>query len=256
MSSIFDSQEFNRNLFFPRPDNSQTPAGKDEIFIKVESDIRVHVRRHPNPAAKFSLLYFHGNGEIVSDYDDLERYISILEAELIICDYRGYGKSEGAPTLRKVLHDARFIYCYLKENGKLLTKVCVMGRSLGSASAIEICSRYKEIDCCVIESGYADPVPLVERRGLKINSTTHEEDMLFNNSKKIQNISCPLLIMHGNNDTLINPNEAELNHQNAGSKTKILQLLDGVGHNDILLSHDYFPSLKRFFNETTSITGR
>lgn len=147
------------------------------------------------------------------------------------------------------------IYCHLRDNGKLLAGVCVMGRSLGSACAIELCARHKEIDGCVIESGYADPVPLVERRGLKIDSITAEEDELFNNSKKIARVSCPLLIMHGKGDTLIYPHEAKLNYKQAGSKVKTLKLLEGVGHNDILLSPDYFPSLKHFFDETAAITG-
>jgi len=254
MSSIFDTPQFNANLFFPRPDRLAPPDGTDEIYIEVEPGVQVHVRRHPLSDAKFTLLYFHGNGEIASDYDELSKAFAYLGAEFIVCDYRGYGRSGGQPTLRTALKDADSIYQTLKNDGKLLESVCVMGRSLGSASAIELCSRYPEIDCCVIESGYADPIPLVERRGLRIESTTPEEDALFNNSQKIKKVTCPLLIMHGEDDILIFPQEAELNYQQAGSESKALQILEGVGHNDILMAPDnaYFKCLQRFFDKVMS----
>lgn len=251
MPSIFDTPQFNANLFFPRPDRLAPPEGTDEIYIDVEPGVQVHVRRHPLPDAKFTLLFFHGNGEIASDYDELSKAFAHLGSEFIVCDYRGYGRSGGQPTLRTALKDAGSIYQALKNDGKLLETVCVMGRSLGSASAIELCSRYPEIDGCVIESGYADPIPLVERRGLRIGSTTPEEDALFNNSQKIKKVTCALLIMHGEDDILIPPQEAELNYQQAGSKSKALQILEGVGHNDILMAPDnaYFKCLQGFFDK-------
>ncbi|TDJ57278.1 MAG: alpha/beta hydrolase [Nitrospina sp.] len=251
MTSVFDSPEFNQNLFFPRRDEANPPAGTDEIYIEVAPQIEIHARKYLLPQAKFSLLYFHGNGEIVSDYDGMSALYSNMGGELIVCDYRGYGLSEGHPSLRIVLQDAHKIYQTLKKDGKLLKSVCVMGRSLGSASAIELCGHYAEISACVIESGYADPVPLVERRGLKIGKMTKEEDALFNNSLKISKVVCPLLIMHGADDFLIYPQEAKLNFQQAGAKDKALQILEGVGHNDIMMAPDngYFNCLNAFFDK-------
>lgn len=251
MTSVFDSAQFNSNLFFPRSDRMAPPDGTDEIYVEVEPGVEVHVRRHPSLTAQFSLLYFHGNGEIASDYDEMAKAFTSLEAEFVICDYRGYGRSGGQPSLRTVLQDAHKIYQTLKNDGKLLDSVCVMGRSLGSASTIELCSHYPEINFCIVESGYADPIPLVERRGIRIEGISPEENALFNNSQKIKNVKCPLLIMHGEDDTLIYPHEAELNYQQAGSEVKQLHILEEVGHNDILLAPDnaYFNCLQSFFDK-------
>ncbi|MFQ5450448.1 MAG: alpha/beta hydrolase [Nitrospinaceae bacterium] len=250
MPSLFDSSEFNENLFFPRQDPSPVPGDSEEIYIEVEPRVRIHARRYPTGPARFSLLYFHGNGEIVSDYNELNPYFAILGAEMTVCDYRGYGKSEGTPTLRNLLKDAHTIYRTLYDQGKLLDRVCLMGRSLGSAAAIELCSVHREISGCVIESGYADPVPLVERRGLKMAAATPEEDALFNNSLKIKQVTCPVLILHGEDDFLISPKEAELNYRKAGSAIKYLEILEGVGHNDMMMAREngYFSSLKYFFD--------
>ena len=249
MISVFDSRQFNENLFFPRPDPLPGSSDSEEIYVEVAENINVHCRRHPSSQARFSLLFFHGNGEVVSDYDDIVGAFAALGAETIVCDYRGYGKSAGTPSLRKALEDAETIYRYLRDKGKLRSDVCVMGRSLGSAPAIELCSKFSEISSCIIESGYADPIPLVERRGLRIDQTTPEEDALFNNSLKIKKVQCPLLIMHGEDDFLILPKEAKLNHSQAGSKMKTLKLLEGVGHNDMMMAEDggYFSCMKRFF---------
>ena len=248
MSSIFDSQAFNANLFFPRGDTGATPGNSDEIQVQVGPETFIHVRRHPSPKARFSLLFFHGNGEIVSDYDNFAEIFNSMGAELIIADFRGYGRSTGSPTLRAALEDAHKIYDQLKSNSKLKEKVCIMGRSLGSAPTLELCAKRSDVAGCVLESGYADPIPLVERRGLKIDKTTPEEDAVFNNSQKIRSVNCPLLIMHGSDDFLISPHEAKLNYDNAGSKLKHLEILEGVGHNDMMMNPSYFSTLKQFFD--------
>jgi alpha-beta hydrolase superfamily lysophospholipase len=248
VASIFDSQVFNVNLFFPRADSSSIPGGTDEYYIDADKGVRIHVRRHPNSSAKLSLLFFHGNGEIVSDYDNLAEHFSKLGVELIIADFRGYGKSTGTPTLRKTLLDAHLIFDYLKNEKIYKSKIVVMGRSLGGAPTIELCSKRSDIHACVLESAYADPIPLVKRRGLNIEKTTPEEDALFNNSLKISKAKCPTLIMHGSDDFLISPQEAKLNYENAGAKIKRLEILEGVGHNDMMMNPFYFSTLKRFFD--------
>ncbi|MBT3922121.1 MAG: alpha/beta fold hydrolase [Nitrospina sp.] len=248
MSSVFDSQAFNANLFFPRGDTGSTPDNCDEIQVKVAPETSIHVRRHPSSEARFSLLFFHGNGEIVSDYDNFAEIFNSMGAELVIADFRGYGRSTGSPTLRASLEDAHKIYDELKSNGKLKEKVCIMGRSLGSAPTLELCAKRSDVAGCVLESGYADPIPLVERRGLKIDKTTPDEDEVFNNSQKIRSVKCPLLIMHGSDDFLISPHEAKLNYDNAGSKLKHLEILEGVGHNDMMMNPSYFSTLKQFFD--------
>lgn len=248
MTSIFDSQAFNANLFFPRSDNSPAPHDADEYFIEVGEGARIHARRHPNPNAKLSLLFFHGNGEIVSDYDNLAELFSSMGIELIVADFRGYGKSSGTPTLRTSLEDAHKTFDYLKDKKVLKNIVAVMGRSLGGAPTIELCCKRSDIQACILESAYADPIPLVERRGLRIDKTTPEEDAVFNNSQKIAAVKCPLLIMHGEDDFLISPKEAKLNYDKAGSTTKILEILPRVGHNDMMMSPSYFSTLKHFID--------
>jgi hypothetical protein len=251
MESIFDLPAFNDNLFFPRRDFESAPPGAEDVFVPAAPGIRVHARRYLNDRARLSLLYFHGNGEIVRDHDDMAPQFAEAGAELVVAEYRGYGMSDGRPTLRAVLQDAHAVYRFLREKGILRGKVAVMGRSLGSGPAIELCSCEEGIDGCVIESGYADPIALLRRRGLDVDMITPEEERLFDNSRKIASVRCPLLVMHGEDDALIAPQEACLNYENAGSSRKKLVLLPMVGHNDIFYALDgaYFRTLGEFFAE-------
>jgi esterase/lipase len=59
--------------------------------------------------------------------------------------------------------------------------------------------------------------------------------------------------MHGADDFLIYPHEAKLNYDNAGSKKKHLEILEGVGHNDMMMSSSYFSTLKQFFDTWSSL---
>ena len=94
----FDSEEFNERLFFPRPDVSACPAGAVDLRVPV-SGATLHLRLHPSADARCTVLLFHGNGEVVADYDDYARSYARAGATLAVVDFRGYGASTGTSTL-------------------------------------------------------------------------------------------------------------------------------------------------------------
>ena len=59
--------------------------------------------------------------------------------------------------------------------------------------------------------------------------------------------------MHGADDVLISPYEAKLNYGNVKSKIKKLEILKGVGHNDMMMADSYFITLKQFFDSWGSL---
>ncbi|MDQ3363952.1 MAG: lysophospholipase [Myxococcota bacterium] len=139
MTSIFERPEFSNALFFPRRDHTAPPTGAHDLMVDVGDGIHVHVRRHAAPGARCTLLLFHGNGEVVADYDGAAAQFAACGAALAIADYRGYGASEGVPTLRGVIEDARPLAeaVAAEQAGPLV----VMGRSLGGAAAHELYAR-------------------------------------------------------------------------------------------------------------------
>lgn len=240
--SIFDRDEFNQRLFFPRDDASEAPAGATDRYIDVEG-AQLHVRTYAAPAGLPTLLLFHGNGEVVADYDATAARFARAGAGLAVMDYRGYGLSTGTPTLRTVVSDARTVAEAVKPQ-------VVMGRSLGGVAAHELYARPTPgMTGVVLESALFDLAGLIRRRGLvPPASFTDDERAAFEPAAKLARGKLPLLLLHGEQDELIVLAEAEAAAAAAGTieADKGLAVIPERGHNDISISAEYWKVLAAF----------
>lgn len=241
MTSIFDRDEFNHALFYPRADTTPPGDGAVDLMIEVEPGVRVHVRHHQRDA-RCTLLLFHGNGEVVADYDDAAERFAAAGAALAVADYRGYGASEGEPTLRHAIADARPIAAAFA--GALV----VMGRSLGAAAAHELyADAPANLRGVILESAFCDLVGLVRRRGLVPPHTWAPRDLAtFDPATKLARGKLPLLVLHGERDDLVVPAEAQASLAAAGTDDKQLVMVPGRGHNDVSLGAAYWRALESF----------
>jgi alpha-beta hydrolase superfamily lysophospholipase len=218
----------------------------------VEDGVRLGARFFPWEPAEPHVIFFHGNGEIASDYNDIGPIYNQHNLNLIVVDYRGYGHSTGQPTASSLLSDARTVFCELKdwlESQDRTGSLIAMGRSLGSVPALEIgCCYPNDIDGLIIDSGFARTVPLLNRLGVATDTLGITEMDGFANFDKIREIDKPTLIIHGQEDDMIPVEDAELLLRNAGTSRKHLMLAPGCGHNDILLRCEkaYFETIGHF----------
>ncbi len=243
--SLFDSDAFNERLFFPRGDVTPPPDGAHDDFVEV-GGASLHVRYHGVSPERLTMLLFHGNGEVVGDYDDAAGLFAAAGFGLAVVDYRGYGQSTGSPTLRTAISDAHVILGAV--HATAAAPIVVMGRSLGSSCAADLYGKNLPIIAgVVIESGLADLAGLVRRRGLDAPAQFTDEDRaMFDPLPKLARGSGPLLVMHGERDTMIAPREAEATFAAAGTKAKKLVIVPGRGHNDVSLSRTYWDALAAF----------
>jgi fermentation-respiration switch protein FrsA (DUF1100 family) len=243
-SSLFDSHEFNERLFFCRADAGPAPFDADDALIPVEG-ATLHLRWHHRLADAPALLLFHGNGEVVSDYDELAPRFAACGVNLVVVDYRGYGRSSGTPTLRNAIADAPRVVAAVAARAR---RLLIMGRSLGSACAAEL---YQAPADAVIgfiwESGAVDLYDLVRRRGIAPPAQLPEADLeTFDPRRKLRRGKRPLLVLHGEADDLIAAEEAELAFDAAGTAHKILRLIPGHGHNDLGYAPLYWEAMASF----------
>ena len=208
-----------------------------------------------------TLLYFHGNGEIVADYEELGPLYKERGLNFFPVDYRGYGRSDGTPTGSNLLTDAVSIFeatdKIFADQNLTPTRFYVMGRSLGSASAIEV-ARYAgsrtdgslQLDGLIIESGFADTFALIARLG---GPTIQADDAKqgFGNASKISQITIPTLIIHGKADFLIPASEGQTLYDRSAATDKQLVLIPGAGHNDLMIvgMEQYFGAINQFVNQ-------
>lgn len=251
---ILDRPEVLAILFYPRRDVGapRLAAGTHTVRISVADGVEVGGRVFSAGAEAPAVLYFHGNGEIASDYDSIAPLYTRIGLTLFVLDYRGYGRSDGTPSASTLICDA--CACYEKARDvlgglKLAPRdLYVMGRSLGSAAALEVASRAGDgIKGLIIESGFAYTFALIERIGfLQIADALEQRDG-FGNLDKIGRVTVPTLIIHGERDWLIPINDAELLSEASAAKDKTLLRIPGAGHNDLMLvgRKAYFDAIAR-----------
>ena len=225
-------------VFHPRPEGALDARGFERLTVPVGDGITLGGRFYAAGTNNPTILFFHGNGEIVADYADLAPLFTRMGINFLPMDYRGYGRSTGSPTVTTMLTDAHAALAYsrqwLADHG-YAGRLVVMGRSLGSAPALELAAAHtNEIAALIIDSGFSDALALVQRLGWRQAGSPGMTDTLFRHGEKIRQYHGPTLIIHGTQDMIIPVSDAQALHQASGSATKRLLLIRGAGHNDLL----------------------
>lgn len=238
--SQLDKPMITSRVFYPRPDMSMFPdQGAQDLYIPVGDGVQLMARAHLASAQGVHILFFHGNGEIVSDYDQMGQVYKQLGISFIPVDYRGYGKSTGSPSLTWMLRDAHltldFVRSWLKEQDRT-GPLLLMGRSLGSACALELASkRQQEFSGLIIESGFAYTMPLLRLLGIDVQALGLDESQGLGNLDKMGLVKLSCLIMHAELDQIIPISEAKALYQACPAEEKAFQEIAGANHNDIFL---------------------
>jgi alpha-beta hydrolase superfamily lysophospholipase len=228
-------------LFHPRPEMGRSTAGKNRVdmIIPVEEGIHVGASLHLVAKDAPMILFFHGNGEIVSDYDDLGGLFNEKGLNFFVADYRGYGSSNGSPSVTSMIQDAHVIFDFVRDymaSEKVTGSLCVMGRSLGSASALELAAtREKDFNALIIESGFAWMKPLLQTLGVFSEELNAAPQSGFENVDKIKNFLKPCLVIHAQYDHIIPFSDGQTLFNACPSENKNLLEIKGANHNDIFL---------------------
>ncbi len=237
--SAFDRPEILDRVFHPRSDFSPPVSSNSmrHLHFEVAEGINIGATLHHTDKSNPVIIFFHGNGEIVSDYDDFGSVFSRIGVNFFPIDYRGYGQSNGIPTLTAMMNDCHVLFrkakSWLMENG-FTGPVIVMGRSLGSASALEVASVYKDdIDALIIESGFAYIMPLIRLLGISNDYPGVNEENGPKNYEKIQEFKKPTLIIHAEFDHIIPFSDGETIYKNSMSPSKKLLEIKNADHNSI-----------------------
>ncbi|MDY6903109.1 MAG: alpha/beta hydrolase [Thermodesulfobacteriota bacterium] len=258
--SLFDCPAVNAFLFHPRKASGPQPeiAGDTrllprDITIPVGEDgTIIGAKFHHSGDDSPVVLFFHGNGEIVADYDEIGGLYTSLGINFFPVDYRGYGKSTGTPGVESMMADCHTIFAFAKEwlrdNG-YTGNVIVMGRSLGSASALELAaSNQQAIDGLIIESGFARVLPLLRLLGVDLEGEGIAEDSCFRNLEKAAHYDKPLLVIHAEYDHIIPFSDGRALFDACPSAVKQFIKIENADHNTIFYYgiEPYMSAIKEF----------
>jgi alpha-beta hydrolase superfamily lysophospholipase len=207
------------------------------------------------------VLMFHGNGEVITDYlYDFNRAIEEAGANFAIVDYRGYGLSEGEPSLSAILEDGRAAWSHFTGTlGLPAAKIIVMGRSLGSIPALELASGPgRACRGVIIESGIAgfsrwieSLEPMLLGLGLDFQELSRELARVLDHEAKVKKIQSPLLILHTEGDMIVPSWNARELYRWADPARTTLKIFPLGDHNTIFFINaaEYFQAIGEFIEK-------
>ena len=238
-------------LFYPRTYCKTAPENAYDLFVTVEEGVSIAVRFYVGVWDWPWILFFHGNGEVASDYDEIAPLYYQKGINLIVAGYRGYGASEGVPTFSSMINDAHYIFRAVEEEIKKKEyqhELWIMGRSLGSISALELASKYsRSFEGIIVESGFLCVSRLIEHLGLPCSYKDLGE-LESECIEKAKKITIPALIIHGEFDSLIPVWLAEELYHSLGSSIKKMAVIPNADHNNLMFAgmEQYFKSIQQF----------
>lgn len=179
-----------------------------------------------------TVLYFHGNYRNIGNNLDQTRRLHELGYNVLLADYRGYGKSRGGPPSEsKVYEDAETIWQYLiRQRGAELKKTFIYGHSLGGAIAIDLAVHHPEAAGLITEGTFTSMQAMGEKDygflpiGLLLNQR-------FESIAKVPSLKIPVLFIHGSWDKKV-PVEMGKQLYSAAPEPKKLLLIEGGEHNN------------------------
>ncbi|CAN6464211.1 unnamed protein product [Victoria cruziana] len=171
----------------------------DVLRIKTRKGNEIIAMYVRNPMANLTLLYSHGNAADLGQMHELFVELSIhLRVNLMGYDYSGYGQSSGKPSENNTYADIEAVYnCLIEKYGAKEENIILYGQSVGSGPTLDLATRMHHLRAIVLHS------PILS--GLRVMypvKHTYWFD-IYKNIDKIPLVGCPVLIIHGTSDEVV-----------------------------------------------------
>lgn len=187
-----------------------------------------------NPINTVTIVYSHGNAtDIGRIYDWMDIIHQSCQVNIVCYDYVGYGSNTGKPSEQGCYDCINSVYEYLVTDNNINSNdIILFGRSIGTGPTVDLASRLSKNDVCalkgiILQSPYTSIFGVVSQ---KIATASMCIDK-FRNKSKIDSVTCPITVLHGDQDEIIPFDHAEKLHRKS-QKCRLIKLEDG-GHNDL-----------------------
>jgi pimeloyl-ACP methyl ester carboxylesterase len=206
-----------------------------EYFFDIEPGVRInglHFYRN-NPAGL--ILYFHGNTRSIKGWAKYAKDFYRYNYDVVLVDYRGFGKSTGKRSEKEMLSDMQFVYDTLRQTYPE-SHLIVYGRSIGSGFATKIASDNNP-SYLILDAPYYSFVKVV-KRFLPILPVRYVLRYHLRTDKWIQLVTCHTYILHGTKDWLIPIKHSERLQEFNPKKITLIRI-HGGGHNNLPKFDEY-----------------
>ncbi|TXD69194.1 alpha/beta hydrolase [Aequorivita lipolytica] len=208
----------------------------EEIFLNTTDGAKLNALHFKVENPKGVVLYFHGNAGELSRWGIVVQKFVDLQYDVVVMDYRSYGKSVGNLNEKALYSDAQLFYNYLLVRYPE-DKIVVYGRSLGTTFATYVASKNNP-QRLFLEAPFYNLSEVAGARFpifpvswfLKYNFPTNEY---------LREVKCPIIIFHGTDDYVVDyENSQRLSKvQTKGNLTFVT--VPGGSHNELVDSEVY-----------------
>ena len=172
----------------------------NEIFLETEDGAKLNAIHFKAENPKGIILYFHGNAGDLSRWGEVASYFTLLKYDVLVMDYRTYGKSRGKLTEENLFKDAQLFYDqvlkYFSED-----KIIVLGRSLGTTFATYVASRNNP-QKLILETPFFNLTYEAKNR-FPLLPVKYFLKYRFATNEFITSVQCPVVIFHGTDDDIV-----------------------------------------------------
>lgn len=190
------------------------------------------------------VLYLKGNSKSIKGWGKFAVDFTRHQYDVIMVDYRGFGKSTGRRSQKAIKNDLQFIYNKIRE--KVDEKFIILyGRSMGSGFATKLAST-NEPKMLILDAPYYSLTNVTKRYApfmplsviLKYPMPTY---------KWLRYVNCPVHIIHGTNDKLI-PFSSSVKLSKVKPELTRLWSVIGGGHKNLNEFESYHSMLSEIIN--------
>ena len=185
-----------------------------------------------------ALLIFHGNGEAVSDWSQVQAMLRARGVSSMVFDYSGFGQSTGTPSVDRMRQDALVAYGAWRRLTPNATSHVVVGHSLGNAVMLDALADLSPAPSgVVVHAGFTSAREYAVRAGLVSSPVAFLLPDLWNNEAAISGVGragAIVLVMHGDHDEVIPTAMGRRLAEAAGPRSH-LHIALGAGHDDFYL---------------------
>ena len=226
-------------MIFPRPPVSYVLSA-DYIQLTTADGERIIARHWPNPTAKYTVLYLHGNYEDLGSVGEYVPQFIAAGYAVFALDYRHYGYSGGTPTETNAYQDVQQAYGYLRDTLHVPAgQIIIFGYSLGSGPAVELALRQPAAGL-VLQGAYVSAYRVMTRYPLFPGDK-------FVNLAKVPQLKLPVYVIHGTADATVPFWHSEVLFE-AITARKMKLFVDGGPHSRLgeYTGPRYWESLRNF----------
>ncbi|CAL5188448.1 unnamed protein product [Lathyrus oleraceus] len=229
----------------PHPDDNSL----DVLLVDTKHGNKIVAFYLKNPYARLTLLYSHGNAADLGQLYDLFVQLKVnLRVNLMGYDYSGYGASTGKPSESSTYADIEAIYeCLETEYGVGQEDVILYGQSVGSGPTLHLAAKLPRLRGVVLHSGILS--------GLRVLCHVKFSFCfdIYKNINKIKKVKCPVLVIHGTEDDVVNWLHGNRLWKMASESYEPLWIKGG-GHCNLELYPDYIRHLCKYIQEMENMT--